>query len=217
MKRAGGRFNTRSAGRRPDEGAGGKEAAAGRRRDGVLKLSLALAAIVAAAGCATTGQHLADGPTAPQNTAVRPVFTVYGTYPHTEEGMFMLKHGYYLELQVLFEINPNWAVSIGSGHYRIGTEWYVGEPPLEGAPILARFQYGRYSRTGLIRYYFSIGGGHMFYGTDDVDDEALGFTGLGLEVLGRQNLDLRFEWGHLWAFDSRYDQWLGGVGLAYNF
>ncbi|MBN1809601.1 MAG: hypothetical protein JW909_11085 [Planctomycetes bacterium] len=186
----------------------------------MTRLLCVAALAVAAFGCVPMVQT--PGPDG-GHLALRPVVTVYGTYPHTDKGLNVLDHGYYVELHLLYEIDENWSIGLGGGHYRADAKLPpplppIPQSPLEGVPVLLRLQYGRYSRAGTHRYYFTIAGGHMFYAENDfVDNESLAFTSVGVELFGSTNLDLRFEWGHLWTWESHYDQWTAGVGLSYNF
>ena len=163
-----------------------------------------------------------DIPSGILRPATKPTLTFYGTYPHTAKAEGILSHGLYIDLTIMHEISPEWAFGLGTGHYRIDTTEisppYPSYPPLEGVPVLIKAQYGHYSRTGLLRYYFTVAGGHMFYAENDVvDNEAVALSSLGIELFGKQHLDFHFEFGHFWAFDSHYDQWTAGAGMAYNF
>ena len=180
------------------------------------KMTLGVLAVFLTMGCSPTPQPEAPG--LPGYTSLRPVFTYYGTYPNTDKGQLLLTSGYYAELELLYELTEHWAVGLGGGHVRIGTESFLMEPPPEGAPAVIRVEYGAYARQGLLRYYFTAAGGHIWYGENDfVDDETVVMSSLGFEVFGYQHIDLRLELGHLWAWESHYNQWAAGAGISYSF
>lgn len=185
-----------------------------------------VAMVVGLVGCTATSPI--DPKSTPVPGGVRPIATIYGAYPREQKETVTLDHGHYAELEVLREISLHWSVGLAAGHFRIGTrDPYFDMPlePMEGVPILAKFERGGYSRSGLMRYYFDMALGYMFYGEPSnpaflplvPDDGLVATSSIGMEILGRQGLDLRLEWGYMWEFDKRYDQWLGGLGLAYGF
>ena len=185
------------------------------------KILLSLVTVFLSIGCTSIPEQQRD--TVPGYTALRPVLMLYGTYPNTESGRAQLEDGYLVDLEIYFEFTEHWAIGLGSGHYRADTTpiffdpIFIPRPPLEGVPVFGKIQYRGLARSGLLGYYATLGGGHIFYGTDEVDDEAIAMAGLGLEIYGYQHLDIRLETDYLGALDSHMNQWLLGVGLSYSF
>jgi len=185
------------------------------------KILLSVMAVFLTIGCTSVPEQQSD--IVPGYTALRPVLMLYGVYPNTEAGRTQIESGYLVDLELYFEFTEHWALALGSGHFRAGTKpvfmdplWYQ-PPPLEGVPVFGKVQYRGLARNGLLGYYLTLGGGHMFYGTEELDDEAVATAALGLEVYGYQHLDIRLESGFLGALDSHINQWMLGVGLSYSF